>query len=277
MLIVELREIIDLLPPVNRELVAIIMRHLKRVADMSADNQMSAKNLSIIFGPTLLTANNKSLAIVDNIHQARVVELMITWANQIFPQYANYESKAVIELNFSQEEEERKREIPDRSGDVCRFDSNEKSPKSGDKSEQELIQSSDNNNNNNNSNDNNHNNSRKKIFGNQKRSKDKQPKTKSDTEEADSNQRVVEPSSDLNKMRDDIKELRRQFFTVPQVRTNLVLTDSDPSRALKLTESTHELGNKTLKHLGPSGSVPVIKVQPYFCDLLTKYAKNERR
>lgn len=99
MVIVELKEIIDQLPPINRQLVAIIMRHLKRVADMSETNQMSSKNLSIIFGPTLLSASDKSTAIVDSIHQARVVELMITWAGQIFPTYTNYESKAVIDLN----------------------------------------------------------------------------------------------------------------------------------------------------------------------------------
>lgn len=100
-LIAEFKELVDLLPPTNRELVAIIMRHLRRVSDMSEENQMSAKNLSIIFGPTLLCSNNKSLAIVDNIHQARAVELMITWADHIFPQYANYESKAVIQIDLS--------------------------------------------------------------------------------------------------------------------------------------------------------------------------------
>lgn len=102
MLIVELREIIDLLPPINRELIGIIMRHLRRVADMSCENQMSALNLSIIFGPTLLNADNKSLAIVDNVHQARAIELMITWAEQIFPQFANYESRATIGLDLSE-------------------------------------------------------------------------------------------------------------------------------------------------------------------------------
>lgn len=105
MLIVELREIIELLPPINQDLVAIIMRHLKKVSDMVDENQMSATNLSIIFGPTLLSANNKSLAIVDNVHQARVVELMILWADQIFPQYENYESRAVIELDITDDED----------------------------------------------------------------------------------------------------------------------------------------------------------------------------
>lgn len=97
-LVADFMEIVDLLPPINHTLIAIIMRHLKRIADMSEENQMSAKNLSIIFGPTLLSSSNKSLAIVDNIHQARAVELMITWANQIFPQYENYESKVDIVL-----------------------------------------------------------------------------------------------------------------------------------------------------------------------------------
>lgn len=251
MLIVELREVIDLLPPINKELVAIIMRHLKRVADMSADNQMSARNLSIIFGPTLLTANNKSLAIVDNIHQARVVELMITWANQIFPQYANYESKAVIELNFSED----RSELLD---DQRQLDLKEKHLNLGNKLEQEANQSSDIN--------------QKKVV-NQKhsKSKDKQ-KTKSDKVGVNHDSKVVSP--DMDKMRNDIKELRRQFFTVPQVQANLVTTDLDSSQALKILEPTNDLAKKPIKPFGPPGSVPVIKVQPFFCNMLTKYAKS---
>jgi hypothetical protein len=87
-LLAEFRQVIDRLPAINRELTATIMRHLRRVADMAEENQMSSKNLSIIFGPTLLSAageNKSSIAIVDSIHQARLVELMIDWAYQIFP------------------------------------------------------------------------------------------------------------------------------------------------------------------------------------------------
>lgn len=81
--------IIDALPPVNWRILALIMRHLRRVADMAEENQMSAKNLSIIFGPTLMSSSNRSsVAIVDNIHQARAIELMITWADQMFPNQA---------------------------------------------------------------------------------------------------------------------------------------------------------------------------------------------
>lgn len=83
----EFKHITRLLPKLNHDIVSTILRHLRRVADMADENQMSCKNLSIIFGPTLLSPpHNKALAIADNIHQARVVELMIKWAYQIFSQ-----------------------------------------------------------------------------------------------------------------------------------------------------------------------------------------------
>jgi len=98
----DVRKLLDQLPEVNREIIGIILRHLRRVADMSDENQMSPKNLSIIFGPTLLNLENKnkSLAIVDNIHQARLIELMITWAYEIFPN-TQAEEVSYIELDYS--------------------------------------------------------------------------------------------------------------------------------------------------------------------------------
>uniref|UniRef100_A0A6G1SJX9 Rho GTPase-activating protein 29 n=1 Tax=Aceria tosichella TaxID=561515 RepID=A0A6G1SJX9_9ACAR len=94
-LLAEFKEVVEQLPVINKQLAAIIMRHLRRVAEMAEENQMSAKNLSIIFGPTLLSAgeHKSSVAIVDNIHQARLVELMIDWAYQIFPHTSRRSSR----------------------------------------------------------------------------------------------------------------------------------------------------------------------------------------
>lgn len=293
MMIVELREIMDMLPAINRQLIAIIMRHLKRVHDMSEENQMSAKNLSIIFGPTLLSADNKSLAIVDNIHQARIVELMITWANQIFPQYENYESTAVIELDFSDEELQR-RQNQQQQQKQQQSSKERKSDKH--KSLAGIMPS----------------------IGRKNSSANKQPKstllvkdgliTKIKTDKPILNTETSDPYEGIPRI--DLRELRRQFFTVPNAPTNpdpnsssnsdpnpsqnqhrqqpqseskptsLSSSYSSPSSATETTKLSlvnskqitpgHDLTKP--KSFNPPGSVPVIKVQPCYCNTLTKYA-----
>lgn len=220
LLIVELKEIIELLPPINRQLIAIIMHHLKRVADMSWENQMSATNLSIIFGPTLLSnANDKSLAIVDNIHQARVVELMITWADQIFPQYDNYESKAVIELDLTELQREQYLQMTGQK------------PPSDNYYVKYVVQNLE----------------KQPTTNNQDSSKDEDPKT-----------------------RKDLQELRRKFFTVPTVQTDEASDDQYKSRSPEL-----DLKNPRSNNNNPPGSVPVVKMQPFYCKTLTKYIKDK--
>ena len=44
-------------PPVVRTL-AHLLRHLSRVVENAAENQMSASNLGIVFGPTLLRSRS---------------------------------------------------------------------------------------------------------------------------------------------------------------------------------------------------------------------------
>lgn len=183
MLIVELTEIIELLPPVNLQVIALLMRHLKRVADMSDENQMSATNLSIIFGPTLLNADNKSLAIVDNIHQARAVELLISWADKIFPQFDNYESKAVIELDFTELEQEQQRQRERELQAQMLLKAHEKDAKKKGQSKCNCPH---------------HINSRDH-----------------DTETASSTETEKNAQDQWPKTRTELMELRRQFFTLP--------------------------------------------------------------
>lgn len=275
LMIAELREVLEQLPAINRQLIAMIMRHLKRVDDMSDENQMSAKNLSIIFGPTLLSADNKSVAIVDNIHQARIVELMITWANQIFPQYENYESKAVIELDFSDDE------VSGQLNLAQHRNSNSKEKKS-DKQRGSVGRK----------------NSGIKQLKLSTASflreglRDTTTKLKNDKQ---SNKQAITDISDLyeDKPRIDLRELRRQFFTTnPAVQTNqnqevAVTTDTktpsqspvfspsiSPSRTPPAAQINKQAkpGQTKPKSFNPPGSVPVIKVQPCYCNTLTKFA-----
>lgn len=289
MMIVEIREIMEMLPAINRQLIAIIMRHLKRVHDMSEENQMSAKNLSIIFGPTLLSADNKSLAIVDNIHQARIVELMITWANQIFPQYENYESTAVIELDFS--DDERKAQQQQQSSKERKSDKH--------KSLGGMIIG-------------------RKNSGTSKQLKSSslikdgsQTKLKNDKPILKHHLLTVDTSDPYEgRPRIDLRELRRQFFTVPVAQTNpdpnpnpslasspnptsnpnqqeqqqqqqskTQPTSSPSSSSAKIAKPSQvneqtTPGHGQTKSFNPPGSVPVIKVQPCYCNTLTKYASH---
>ncbi|KAK3090367.1 hypothetical protein FSP39_011249, partial [Pinctada imbricata] len=74
------------LPYSNFKTSAILMHHLHRVAANHEINQMTASNLGIVFGPTLLrplegTASLTSL--VDTPHQTRAVELIIVNVHEI--------------------------------------------------------------------------------------------------------------------------------------------------------------------------------------------------
>nr|XP_006813177.1 PREDICTED: rho GTPase-activating protein 29-like [Saccoglossus kowalevskii] len=82
-----LKGTISKLPEENFKTLAVLVHHLKRVSDNSDSNLMSASNLGIVFGPTLLRQSSEGAAtlasLVDTPHQARTVELLIhNW--QIF-------------------------------------------------------------------------------------------------------------------------------------------------------------------------------------------------
>lgn len=86
-MICQLRDAANRLPPVHFNTLSYLCHHLKRVADQHEINNMPSSNLGIVFGPTLLrtsegTASLSSL--VDTVHQTRVVQLLITFADQVF-------------------------------------------------------------------------------------------------------------------------------------------------------------------------------------------------
>lgn len=63
--------------------------YLCRVTEQSNENKMSASNLGIIFGPTLIRPRQTDATVslsslVDYPYQARVVELLITFYEKIF-------------------------------------------------------------------------------------------------------------------------------------------------------------------------------------------------
>ncbi|XP_046405589.1 rho GTPase-activating protein 45-like [Ischnura elegans] len=83
----ELKAVVSRLPKHHLATLSVLMQHLRRVSQLSEENKMPASNLGIVFGPTLLRPCEGSASLnslVDTVHQTRVVELMITFAHEIF-------------------------------------------------------------------------------------------------------------------------------------------------------------------------------------------------
>lgn len=86
----ELRTILAKLPKSYYTAVSAVIQHLHRISAQSKVNNMSAYNLAVIFGPTLLhclrssTGTGSRAALFDSIHQIRAIELMITWSDTLF-------------------------------------------------------------------------------------------------------------------------------------------------------------------------------------------------
>ncbi|XP_069066265.1 oligophrenin-1 [Pleurodeles waltl] len=73
------------IPEKNREMLELLIRHLVRVCERSQENLMSPSNMAVIFGPTLLRAQEDTVAAMMNIKfQNIVVEILIEQCTKIF-------------------------------------------------------------------------------------------------------------------------------------------------------------------------------------------------
>ncbi|XP_066496141.1 oligophrenin-1 [Tiliqua scincoides] len=73
------------LPDKNREMLEMLIRHLVNVCDHSRENLMSPSNMGVIFGPTLMRAQEDTVAAMMNIKfQNIVVEILIEHFDKIY-------------------------------------------------------------------------------------------------------------------------------------------------------------------------------------------------
>ncbi|PWN44996.1 RhoGAP-domain-containing protein [Ceraceosorus guamensis] len=73
------------LPPINQAVLKAITLHLAKVADRSDVNKMNASNLSVVFGPVLLSeADHETTSLAAAMEEDRVMEDMIIWSKEIF-------------------------------------------------------------------------------------------------------------------------------------------------------------------------------------------------
>ncbi|RIB07463.1 hypothetical protein C2G38_428257 [Gigaspora rosea] len=79
------RQLTQKLPKVHYATTRHLMLHLDRVRQQGADNRMTAKNLSVVFGPTLLRGPNPNNELLDMASKNRIVEYIIENVNALFP------------------------------------------------------------------------------------------------------------------------------------------------------------------------------------------------
>ncbi|KAM6124393.1 rho GTPase-activating protein 29 [Pterocles gutturalis] len=88
-IIIKIKDLLKQLPVPNYNTLQYLIGHLHRVTEQSDENKMSASNLGIIFGPTLIRPRQTDATVslsslVDYPYQARMVELLITYYEKIF-------------------------------------------------------------------------------------------------------------------------------------------------------------------------------------------------
>ncbi|XP_026061694.1 rho GTPase-activating protein 29-like isoform X1 [Carassius auratus] len=87
--LIKIGDLLRQLPVAHYKTLQFLITHLHRVSEQAEENKMTASNLGIIFGPTLikprqLEAEVSLSSVVDYPHQARMVDLLIRHHQMIF-------------------------------------------------------------------------------------------------------------------------------------------------------------------------------------------------
>lgn len=80
----EIKRLIERLPPHNYHTLKHIILHLRNIVNNSDVNKMEAKNLAIVFGPTIIRAEEENMqTMVNNMtHQCKVVESLLSYVSK---------------------------------------------------------------------------------------------------------------------------------------------------------------------------------------------------
>ncbi|XP_028166814.1 rho GTPase-activating protein 26-like [Ostrinia furnacalis] len=80
-----LRALVHALPPANRDMLRLVLEHLRNVAAKSDKNLMTHSNLAVCFGPTLLRAERETVASILELKFYNViVETLLEHYHEIF-------------------------------------------------------------------------------------------------------------------------------------------------------------------------------------------------
>lgn len=94
-----MRQVIDMMPAVNKKILTRLMGLLANVARYEKENKMSVNNIAIVFAPTLLRppGDQIDIAIQDSSYANHLIKFMIEEFDALFsevgatalPSYAN--------------------------------------------------------------------------------------------------------------------------------------------------------------------------------------------
>lgn len=86
----EIQMVMQKLPVANREILKVLIRHLSKVAAKSGVNLMTASNIGVCFGPTLLRPKVETVASIMDIKFCNeVIEILIENCDRFFPNLAD--------------------------------------------------------------------------------------------------------------------------------------------------------------------------------------------
>lgn len=76
----ELKKLVKSLPPHNYHTLKHVIQHLNKVVENSDVNRMEAKNLAIVFGPTIVKPEGENMEnlVNDMMNQCKIVETLLT-------------------------------------------------------------------------------------------------------------------------------------------------------------------------------------------------------
>uniref|UniRef100_A0A5F4VU33 Rho GTPase-activating protein 15 n=1 Tax=Callithrix jacchus TaxID=9483 RepID=A0A5F4VU33_CALJA len=79
------KSLVQKLPPPNRDTMKVLFGHLTKIVAKSSKNLMSTQSLGIVFGPTLLRAENETGNMaIHMVYQNQIAELMLSEYSKIF-------------------------------------------------------------------------------------------------------------------------------------------------------------------------------------------------
>jgi hypothetical protein len=85
--VVEVKALVDRLPPANRRVLKYLLFFLQEVAAHAESNKMRPMNLAIVFSPNFLKSNRPAIEVLANSgHAATMTQMLITRVNDIFPE-----------------------------------------------------------------------------------------------------------------------------------------------------------------------------------------------
>ncbi|CAI8051664.1 Arf-GAP with Rho-GAP domain, ANK repeat and PH domain-containing protein 1 [Geodia barretti] len=82
--LVQLKSLVEQLPPVNRETLKRIIGHLNRVIDHESKNKMGRTNLVSLFAPTLMTVNADAVSMQNAKYEFMCMDKMIQYYKWLF-------------------------------------------------------------------------------------------------------------------------------------------------------------------------------------------------